>query len=185
MRIRRLSLICLLALISFAGTRSAIAQRQHNDPSDGFGPIVRSYLGYLKNEQEVTDDRASRHEITRAYYIRNSNRIRALRQIAMRIARQTDNDYLPELEAAASDELGNLFEHPPTLSSLRAGEIYSGTFRFLGTVRSGDTFYVFARLDPYEQAELMEKEKVNSAQGVKAVASEQATSRPRRVGAAH
>ena len=182
---RRLSLICLLALISFAGSRSALAQRQHTDTADQFGPIVRSYLGYLKNEQEVVDDRASRHEITRAYYIRNSNRIRALRQIAMRIARQTDNDYLPELEAAASDELGNLFEQPPTLSRLRVGEVYSNTFRFLGAVRSGDTFYVFARLDPYEQADLMEKEKTNSAQAVKAGASEQATSRPRRVGAAH
>jgi len=181
---RKLSLIWLLALITFAGTTSALAQRQHNDPSDGFGPIVRSYLGYLKNEQEVVDDRASRHEITRAYYIRNSNRIRALRQIAMRIARQTDNDYLPELEATASDEIGNLFEHPPTLSHLRVGEVYGNTFRFLGAVRSGDTFYVFARLDPYEQADLMEKEKANSAQAVKVGASEQATGRPRRVGTA-
>ncbi len=178
-------MVCLLTLISFAGTTSALAQRQHKDQSDSFGPIVRSYLGYLKNEQEVTDDRASHHEITRAYYVRNSNRIRALRQVAVRIARQTDNDYLPELEAAAVDELGNLFEHPPTASSLRVGEVYSNTFRYLGAVRSGDTFYVFARLDPYEQADLMEKEKANSAQGVKVGATEQATGRPRRVGAAH
>ena len=185
MRTRRISFICLLALISFAGTTSALAQRQHTNAADQFGPIVRSYLGYLKNEQEVTDDRASRHEITRAYYIRNSNRIRALRQVAIRIARKTDNDYLPELEAAASDELSNLFEQPPAPATLRVGEVYSNTFRFLGTVRSGDTFYVFARLDPYEQAELMEKEKANSAQGLKVGDSEQATSRPRRVGAAH
>ena len=25
-----------------------------------FGPVVQAYLGYLRNEQEVTDDRASR-----------------------------------------------------------------------------------------------------------------------------
>ena len=31
------------------------------------------------------------------------------------------------------------------------------TFRFLGAVRVGETFYLFARLDPYEQAELTEK----------------------------
>jgi hypothetical protein len=30
-------------------------------------------------------------------------------------------------------------------------------FRYLGVVRSGETFYLFARLDPYEQSELMEK----------------------------
>ena len=31
------------------------------------------------------------------------------------------------------------------------------TFRFLGTVRSAEVFYLFARLDPYEQAEQTEK----------------------------
>jgi len=31
------------------------------------------------------------------------------------------------------------------------------TFRFLGVVRSGETFYLFARLDPYEQADMNEK----------------------------
>src|SRR5437867_10922352 len=68
-----------------------------------FGPVVRAYLGYLRNEQEVVDDRVSRHQVSVAYYRRNSNRIRALRQMAMRIARESRNDYLPELEAVAGD----------------------------------------------------------------------------------
>jgi hypothetical protein len=160
--------------------------------------VVRAYLGYLRNEQEVVDDRNSRHEIKRAYYIRNSNRIRALRQMALRIARESDNDYLPELEAAAGDELGNIFEHPPKPARLVVGEVYSNTFRFLGAVRSGDTFYIFARLDPYEQAELMKREKAGPEAGVgaetttsttttktapaSAPGSDEMTSRPRRVG---
>lgn len=175
----------LLILVCIAGTGVARAQRAQENTSE-FGPVVRAYLGYLKNEQEVVDDRASRHEINRAYYIRNSNRIRALRQMALRIARETKNDYLPELEAAAVDELGNLFEQPPKPARLRVGEVYSNTFRFLGAVRSVDIYYIFARLDPYEQAELMEKEKtrpVENAQPiVPAPASEQTTNRPRRVG---
>jgi hypothetical protein len=120
-----------------------------------YGPVVRAYLGYLKNEQEVVDDRASRHEVTAAYYRRNSNRIRALRQMAMRIARETRNDYLPELEAVSADEFGSLFEQPPRLNALRVGEVFRTTFRYLGVVRSGEVFYVFARLDPYEQSQLM------------------------------
>jgi hypothetical protein len=40
---------------------------------------------------------------------------------------------------------------------LKAGEVLRNTFRFLGVVRAGETFYLFARLDPYEQAEQMEK----------------------------
>ena len=89
--------------------------------------------------------------------MKNSNRIRALRQMAMRIARETQNDYLPELEAVAADEFGTLFEQPPRLSALRIGEVVQTTFRYLGSIRAGDVFHVFARLDPYEQAEVREK----------------------------
>jgi hypothetical protein len=122
-----------------------------------FGPVVRAYLGYLRNEQEVVDDRVSRREISHAYYRRNSNRIRALREMALRLARQTNNDYLPELEAIARDEFGLLFQKPPRPELLRSGEILQNTFRFMGAVRSTEVFYIFARLDPYEQSELMEK----------------------------
>lgn len=121
-----------------------------------FGPVVRAYLGYLRNEQGVVDDRVSRHEVSAGYYRRNSNRIRALRQMAMRIAHDTDNDYLPELEAVASDELSLLFERPPRFEALRIGEVVQTKFRYLGNVRAGELFHIFARLDPYEQSELLE-----------------------------
>jgi hypothetical protein len=131
-----------------------------------FGPVVRAYLGYLKNEQNVVDDRVSRHEVSGAYYRRNSNRIRALRQMAMKIARESQNDYLPELEAVAGDELGLIFENPPQSQTLRIGEVLQTTFRYLGVVRAGDLFYIFARLDPYEQSELTEKAPQNSNNAV-------------------
>jgi hypothetical protein len=140
-----------------------VASAQTFAEDDQFGPVVRAYLGYLRNEQEVVDDRVSRHSVTVAYYRRNSNRIRALRQMAIRIARETQNDYLPELEAVASDELGLIFERPPRPSTFRIGEVLQTTFRYLGIVRSGDLFYIFARLDPYEQADLMEKISPNPA----------------------
>jgi hypothetical protein len=132
---------------------------QETQPSEEFGPVVRAYLGYLNSEQEVVDDRASRHEISPRYYRRNSNRIRALRQMALNIARESGNDYLPELEAAARDEFKTLFDKPPNPRTFRAGQVLDNTYRFLGTVRTGETFYVFARLDPYEKAELTKKEK--------------------------
>ena len=79
--------------------------------------------------------------------------------MAIQIARETEHDYLPELEAVADDELRLLFEHPPRFQTLKVGEVVQTTFRYLGVVRSGDSFYVFARLDPYEQAELLQKSK--------------------------
>jgi hypothetical protein len=180
---------CLLMLCFIAWTSAANAQNTDEE----FGPNVRAYLGYLRNEQEVVDDRVSRSEVTRAYYVRNSNRIRALRQTAIKIARESHNDYLPELEAAARDELDNLFEIPPRPERLRVGEILNNTFRFLGTVRSRELFYIFARLDPYEQAELIEKEKARNTRKEEpsarvdpvspATGNGEVTNRPRRVNA--
>jgi len=150
-------LLMSLIVFFFCVSSSSLADQGREGGDEEFGPVVRAYLGYLRNEQDVVDDRASRHEVSPAYYRRNSNRIRALRQMALRIARESHNDYLPELEAVSRDELGHLFERPPRPEMLRIGEVLGGTFRFLGPIRSQEMFYVFARLDPYEQAELMEK----------------------------
>jgi len=129
------------------------AQRQDQE----FGPVMTAYLGYLSNEQEVVDDRASRREITPGYYRRNSNRIHALRQTAIRLVRQSGNDYVPELEAVTTDEFKTVFARPPLPATLRVNEVFGNKFRFLGSLHSGETFYVFARLDPYEQAELIQR----------------------------
>ena len=146
-----------LLVILFALT-SVQASQTKNQSEEEFGPVVRAYLGYLRSEQEVVDDRASRHEVSASYYRRNSNRIKALRQMAIRLARESYNDYLPELEAVSAAEMNLLFgSRPPQPSKLKVGEVLKNTFRFLGVVRAGEAFYLFARLDPYEQAELTEK----------------------------
>lgn len=162
---------------------SPLATAQRGSDNE-FGPVMTAYLGYLHNEQEVVDDRASRREISAAYYRRNSNRIHALREMATRIVRESKNDYVPELEAVTGDELRTIFENPPRPSSFRENEVFASKFRFLGAVRSGETFYVFARLDPYEQAEFLRHDKAKST-GEGTAASGQrigdATSRSRRV----
>ncbi|MEK6336347.1 MAG: hypothetical protein AABM67_15580 [Acidobacteriota bacterium] len=147
-------------LLSLCGL--ALGQRSNasttSEVNSDFGPVMRAYLGYLGNEQEVVDDRNSRREITAAYYRRNSNRIRALRMMAVRLVRQTGNDYVPELEAVTLDELSTLFERPPRPSAFRVNEILDHKFRYLGLIQAGEQFYLFARLDPYEQAELMQRQ---------------------------
>ena len=149
-------LIIVLLISPCAAITAAAFQAQTSDQE--FGPVVRAYLGYLKNEQEVVDDRASRREVSAAYYRHNSNRIKALRQMAIRLARESHNDYLPELEAVSAAEMRLLFgPQTPPLASLKPGEVIRNTFRYLGTVRSGEVFYLFARLDVYEQAELSQK----------------------------
>lgn len=182
--------IALPILLLLSGV--AIAQRSAvsgdgNDISE-FGPVMRAYLGYLGNEQEVVDDRASRREISATYYRRNSNRIRVLRQMAIRLVRQSGNDYVPELEAVTQDEFGTLFEKPPKPATFRTNEILASKFRFLGAVHSGEVFYLFARLDPYEQAEIMQRQGKDTATlsagsrigGAEGQRLGQTTARPRR-----
>ena len=176
----------MLAAASGAG-----AQRSRRAPAEDseFGPNVRVYLEYLRAEQEVVDDRVSRREIDRRYYQLNSNRIRALRQMAVRIARESDNDYLPELVAVSLEEFDQLFEPPlPAPSELREGETLEFKFRYLGAVTAGrDKFYLFARLDPYEQAELRKQHSTKDTAGARETTAAppapapEATSRPRRV----
>jgi len=175
--------LSLLVLVICGSTSFALGQSQDGAEEQEFGPVVRAYLGYLRNEQEVVDDRVSRREISRAYYKRNSNRIRALREIAMRIARESHNDYLPELEAVVADELGTLFERPPSVANLVPGKVFNSTFRYIGSVRSVEVFYIFARLDPYEQLE-DRKKSAGSGEGSTSVVSPpsgETRSRPRRV----
>jgi hypothetical protein len=77
--------------------------------------------------------------------------------MAMRLVRESENDYVPELEAVTVDELRTIFEYPPKPALFRPNEVIANKFRYLGAVRVGDTFYLFARLDPYEQAELLQR----------------------------
>jgi hypothetical protein len=184
--------VALAAFVCVASAGSAWAQRASAGDSE-FGPVVRTYLGYLNAEQEVVDDRASRHEVSPAYYRRNSNRIRALREMALRIARETQNDFLPELYAVTRDELGTLFDPPPPPATFRVGEVVDNTFRYLGVVRAAESFHLFARLDVYEQAELLQKQQGQQPAATAASAPDAplhdnaprdnrpATTRPRRV----
>jgi hypothetical protein len=187
----RLLRLLTLAFALCAASSVAFAQHTRRARPTGdeeFGPNVRAYLGYLRNEQEVVDDRASRREIRREYYVHNSNRIYALRQMALRIARESDNDYLPELEAVSQGEFGQLFETPPNPVDLQVGATLEYKFKFLGAVAArGERFYLFARLDPYEQAEERKKAEAGTQPNAHAAtASPTATpsnARPRRVSA--
>jgi hypothetical protein len=189
-----LQCVALAAFVCVASASSAWAQRAAAAAGDAeFGPVVRTYLGYLRAEQEVVDDRASRHEVSPAYYRRNSNRIRALREMALRIARETQNDFIPELYAVTRDELGTLFDPPPPPTTFRVGEVVDNTFRYLGVVRAAEPFHLFARLDVYEQAELLQKQQAQQPAASAASATDAplhdnaprdnrpATTRPRRV----
>lgn len=156
MRFTKAFLATLIMVATTTVTSGQRALTSAGDESFEFGPVMQAYLGYLRNEQEVVDDRNSRREISAGYYRRNSNRIRALREMAIRLVTKTGNDYVPELEAVSGEELGTLFEKPPSPRTFRVNQVMMNTFRYLGAINTGEVFYLFARLDPYEQAALVE-----------------------------
>src|ERR1043165_1047980 len=47
-----------LLLVSFCALTSVNAKHTPQRSDDEFGPVVRAYLGYLKNEQEAVDQAA-------------------------------------------------------------------------------------------------------------------------------
>lgn len=180
-----LSKLLALALTLCAVSSLAFAQhtrRARASEDEEFGPNVRAYLGYLRDEQEVVDDRVSRREIRREYYVHNSNRIYALRQMVIRIARESNNDYLPELEAVSQGEFDQLFETPPQPAELEVGTTLEYKYKFLGAVAArGERFYLFARLDPYEQAEERKKAAAGAHAATESPTATPSNARPRRV----
>ena len=63
----------------------------------------------------------------------------------------------PNLKQWLADELGTLVEHPPTQRICGLVTCLTTRSDTLGLVRVSENFYLFARLDPYEQMEFAQK----------------------------
>ena len=142
--------VFVLLLIAVSGAQAQAAKPKKQTRTE-FGPNVQAYLDYLKTELTVTDARESQREVSPEYIRHNFNRVSALRQFAIRLASESEIDYVPEMEAVVEREFHLLFsENAPKPAALKVGEIYA-SYRFLGSVRNRETFYIFSRLDPFEE----------------------------------
>lgn len=154
--------VFVLLLLSALAASAQSAKRQTKPAAPKFGPNVQAYLDYLKNELTVTDVPESQREVSPEYVRHNFNRVSALRQFAIKLAGETEVDYVPEMEAIAVREFPLLFrDEMPKPADLKIGEVYQ-SYRFLGSVRNRETFYIFARLDPFEE-EAQRKKSPDSA----------------------
>ena len=112
---------------------------------------MRSYLGSLISAAVLAATSLPTHALAETQPLSLAD--------ALRIARTSGNDYLPELEAVMQEEFTQFFEEPlPKPSELQQDGVVEYKFRYLGMIQTrGEKFYLFARLDPYEQAELRKK----------------------------
>jgi hypothetical protein len=150
-------LVVFVLLLTAAIIAPAQTPRQKKQIQKKFGPNVQAYLDYLETELTVTDARESQREVSAEYIRHNFNRVTALRQFAVKLASESEVDYVPEMEAIVEREFHLLFsENAPKPANLKAGEIYD-SYRFLGSVRNREVFYIFSRLDPFEEEALKPK----------------------------
>jgi hypothetical protein len=157
MRLVSKILVVFVLLLTAALIAPAQTPKPKKQTQKKFGPNVQAYLDYLETELTVTDARESQREVSPEYIRHNFNRVAALRQFAIKLASESDVDYVPEMEAIVEREFHLLFsENAPKPATLKAGEIYD-SYRFLGSVRNREVFYIFSRLDPFEEEALKPK----------------------------
>src|SRR5215213_4735682 len=87
-------------LLAFCALTSVHAGQGLHVSDEEFGPVVRAYLGYLKNEQEVVDDRASRREVSASFFCNNSTSTETYPQTPLRA--------LPNCRAAGNARIGSV-----------------------------------------------------------------------------
>jgi hypothetical protein len=139
----------LLVPCLLTGSAESNSHAQSNDhaQSNGYGPEVKSFLDLMRHEEGELEFQIQRKEITRREYIRSKNRIAIHRQTILNMAKETGEDYVPELHVVAATELDQLIEDgAKALRAIKRGEVIKNKWRYLGSVTKGEVFYIFERV---------------------------------------
>ena len=133
--------ICLLILLQLIACPGYAAQ------SNLYGPEVKSFLDLMHHEEDELEFQIKHNEISRKEYVRSKSRIAIHRQTVLDLVKESGTDYVPELHVAAASELDQLIEDGTSLiKGIKPGDVIKVKWRYLGSVRRGETFYIFERL---------------------------------------
>jgi hypothetical protein len=143
MRGRVASLISLLVLqVMFSFQVNAQTVR-----SNGYGPEVKSFLDWMRHEEEELEFQIRHNEISRREYIRSKTQLAIQRQTVLDLVRESGRDKVPELHVVAASELEQLIEDGTSaIKNIERGDIIKNKWRYLGSVHRGEIFYIFERL---------------------------------------
>ena len=115
--------------------------------NERFGPQVKAFLELMRQEETELEFQIHNAEIPRKQYLRAKNRIAVLRETVLKLADDSGKDRVPELSAVVGSELDQILDNGlKDLRGVKVGAIIDGRWRYLGTVRHGEQFYVFERL---------------------------------------
>lgn len=132
---------CLLILLQLVACPAYPAQ------SNGYGPEVKSFLDLMRHEEDELEYQIKHNEISRREYIRSKSRIAIHRETVLNLAKESGTDYVPELHVATASELDQLIEDGSSLiKGIKPLDVIKEKWRYLGSARRGETFYIFQRL---------------------------------------
>jgi hypothetical protein len=112
-----------------------------------YGPIVTAYLTGLAEELNELDFQLKHREISRSDYDRSRQRLIILRRYIERLAAQSREDQVPELQILADEELGTMgLRAKRNPGELHVGDLFDSEWKILGIERGRIRFFVFQRL---------------------------------------
>lgn len=108
---------------------------------------MKSFLDYMRHEDDELEFQIRHNEISRRDYVRSKSKIAIHRQAVLNLVKETGEDYVPELHVAAASEVNQLIENgTKALRGLKRGDVIKEKWRYLGSVTKGEVFYIFERL---------------------------------------
>jgi hypothetical protein len=111
------------------------------------GPEIKSFLDFMRHEEDELEFQISHGEITRKEYVRSKHRIAIHRQTVLSLVEETGQDYVPELHVVAAIELDQLIEDgTAAIKGIKRGDVIRQKWRYVGSEKRGEVFYIFERL---------------------------------------
>lgn len=142
MSAKRLACILLLLLSTHCGWEGVQAAQ-----SSKYGPEVRSFLDFLRDEEAELEFQIRHNEISRKEYTRAKNRIAILRQTVLDIAKKTGEDHIPEIYVVPAENLDQYIEEGiNALKGVKPGGVIAEKWLYMGKVVRGEPYYIFERL---------------------------------------
>lgn len=115
--------------------------------SNGYGPEVKSFLDWMRHEEEELEFQLRHNEISRREYIRSKTQLAIHRQTVLDLVKESGRDKVPELHVVAGSELEQLIEDGASIiKNIERGDIIKDKWRYIGSVHRGEIFYIFERL---------------------------------------
>ena len=135
---RFLLLIILLALMALP----------HYSQVRRLGPEVKSFLSFLKQEEDELKFQIEHDEISREEYTLSLEKISILREIVLEFTRKTGEDRVPEYHVITEPEAEQLIPGgTEALLKTNPGELIAEKWRFIRSVTRHDKFFIIERTD--------------------------------------